>query len=41
MAIMKLFEEPFTPDEIERRNNLLQKEFNNRENAEQLMQWIQ
>ncbi|MEO5783149.1 MAG: glycosyltransferase [Ginsengibacter sp.] len=39
-AIKQLFDEPFAANEIEQRNQLLKKEFNNKTNSELLMQWI-
>jgi hypothetical protein len=39
-AIKQLFKENFTGKEIEKRDQLLKKEYNNNANAELLMQWI-
>ena len=39
-AIKQLFDESFEANEIEQRNQLLKKEFNNKTNSELLMQWV-
>jgi len=40
IMIQQLFDEPFTKNQIEKRTELLKKEFDNKTNAELLMQWI-
>lgn len=40
-AIKQLFVEPFRANEIEKRDQLLKIEFNNKANAEQLIKWLQ
>ena len=39
-AIKQLFDQSFTTGEIEKREQILKKEFDNKTNAELLMQWI-
>lgn len=39
-AIMYLFQQPFTTGELIKREELLQKDFDNKKNAEMLIQWI-
>ena len=39
-SIQSLFTRPFTKEEIILRQNMLERHFNNRRNAEQLIQWI-
>lgn len=39
-AVKKLYDTPFATNEIEKREEILNQEFNNRKNAELLMRWI-